>query len=226
MADSLETCWTVVEQAARGEAAARSQFAHSYLGVVRAFLMRRWRGSRAAVLVDDAVQEIFLDLFRDGGALGRFDASRAKNFRTFLFGVVHKVALRYEERVSKDRRRFDGPAADPDEFPNDDPTVSRVFDREWAKELLQRARERLEERASRNGDGALRRVQLLRQRFQEGLPIREIAKRNNEDAAHLHHEYAKAREEFKAALRAEVAYHHRGDTAALEAECRKLLDLL
>ena len=48
----------------------------------------------------------------------------------------------------------------------------------------------------------------------------------NVEAAGLHHEYATAREEFRAALLDVVAFHHAGDPGAVEEECRKLLLLL
>jgi hypothetical protein len=46
------------------------------------------------------------------------------------------------------------------------------------------------------------------------------------DAAVLHHEYARAREEFRAALLQVMAFHHTGEAAMVEEECRKLLELL
>jgi len=63
-------------------------------------------------------------------------------------------------------------------------------------------------------------------RFHEGLPIRQIAARWQADAAVLHHEYAKARREFKDALMEVVAFHSPGPPAALEKECAELLELL
>ena len=160
-----------------------------------------------------------------GGALTRFDRKRVRNFRTFLFGVAHKVALRHEERMRGDRVRN----AQSDEqlagVADGAASASRVFDREWAVNLLRRARERQLERAAELGEDARRRVELLRLRFAEGLPIREIAKRWGVDSAGVHHEYAKARVEFKDALRAEVAFHHRGTPAEVELECRRLLEL-
>ena len=47
-----------------------------------------------------------------------------------------------------------------------------------------------------------------RRRFHDGLPIRDIAKRWDEDPAKIHHEYAIARDEFRAALREVVTFHH------------------
>jgi hypothetical protein len=69
-------------------------------------------------------------------------------------------------------------------------------------------------------------VELLRLRFQDGLPIREIARRWGADAAALHHEYAKARQEFQAALLEVVAFHHPGTPAEVEQACANLLTSL
>lgn len=70
-------------------------------------------------------------------------------------------------------------------------------------------------------------MQLLRLRFGGGLAIRDIAGRWGEDAARLHHEYAAARDEFRAALREVVAFHHPGGTAAeADRRCGELLAVL
>jgi hypothetical protein len=46
------------------------------------------------------------------------------------------------------------------------------------------------------------------------------------DAAALHHEYARARQEFQGALAQVVAFHHPGSALAIERECANLLALL
>ena len=76
------------------------------------------------------------------------------------------------------------------------------------------------------GEKAERRVELMRLRFSEDMPIRDIAKLWDADAAVLHREYAKAREEFKQALKAEVAFHHPGNPGEIERECAALLGLI
>lgn len=59
------------------------------------------------------------------------------------------------------------------------------------------------------------------------LPIREIAERWHEDTAKLHHEYATARDEFRAALLHVIAFHHPGaPTVELDRACSELLGLL
>ena len=52
-------------------------------------------------------------------------------------------------------------------------------------------------RAVQSGAEAIKRIELLRLRFEENLPIREISQRWNIDAARLHHDYALARQELR-----------------------------
>jgi RNA polymerase sigma-70 factor (ECF subfamily) len=211
---SESTCWTVIRGAAEGRSSDREEFARRYLPVVRAYLGARWRGTPLAQQVEDGVQEVFLDCFKRDGALGRVDPARP--FRAFLFGVARNVALRVEERRARGRER---PAESGADFPADDPGLSAVFDRAWALTLLEEAVAR--HRAA--GDG--RRAELLRLRFEEDLPVREIAARWREDPARVHKEYARAREEFKRALLEVVAFHHPGPPGEVERECERLLDL-
>ena len=106
-------------------------------------------------------------------------------------------------------------------------SLSRALDRAWALSLLQEAARVQAELAAKNCDRAVRRVELLRLRFQDGLPIRDIAARWNEDAAKLHHEYAVARDEFRAALCRVLAFHMpSASETQLDAACRDLLGLL
>jgi RNA polymerase sigma-70 factor (ECF subfamily) len=82
------------------------------------------------------------------------------------------------------------------------------------------------ERAAQRGPEALRRVELLRLRFEENLPIRTIAVRWGVDPTAVHHAYALARKEFRAALLDVVAFHHPGGPEALEQEAAGLLKAL
>ena len=81
-------------------------------------------------------------------------------------------------------------------------------------------------RASERGPEAVRRVELLRLRFEENLPIRTIAVRWGVPAAGLHHAYALARREFRAVLLEVVAFHHPGSPAEVEQEAAGLLKAL
>lgn len=219
------TCWTLVEGAARGDADARAAFAERYLPVMRAYLLARWRHPGLRSQVDDAVQDGFVECLRPGGALDRLDPAQAPGFRRFLFGVLKNVARRAEERFAAARGRSD-PESDPAALPADDESLARVFDREYARSLVRQAGEHQARSAAAAGEEAVQRVELLRLRFADALPIREIAARWGVDAAWLHHQYARARQEFHVALRHVVAEHHPGTAAEIERECEQLLGLL
>jgi RNA polymerase sigma-70 factor (ECF subfamily) len=227
------TCWTVIVAAARGGATERDDFARRYAEPIRAYLAARWRGSARLAELDDAVQEVFVECFRGGGALAKVEVGRPGGFRAFLYGVVRHVGLRFEARGTVragGRTAGDGQGAlDLDALPADDPTLSRAFDRAWVRTLLALAVAVQEEEAKRRGEAALRRVALLRRRFADGLPIRDIAREWGIDAAVVHHEYARAREEFAAALKQVVRFHLPGADAtpgAVERQCAELAALI
>jgi RNA polymerase sigma-70 factor (ECF subfamily) len=170
MSPSESTCWTVIRAAAAGIPAHREELARRYLGVVRAYLAARWRGSGLRADLDDAVQEVFVECFRRGGALETAGAGRVPSFRPFLYGVVRNVARRFESRPT--------PAAGLlPEVQADEPSLSRLFERTWAQGIMAEAAQRQRRRAGARGPEAARRVELLRLRFEEGLPLRTIAER-------------------------------------------------
>ena len=207
MGASDATCWTLIRGAAVGDASARQQFARLYLPVVRAYLAARWRAVPRPPDADDAAQDVFVECPRAGGLLERAEADRPGGFRAFLLGAVRNVAKRHETRHQP---RCPLPA----DAPADDTDPAEAFERAWARALIRQAARAQEEAAARSGPAAQRRVALLRLRFRDGLPIREIAARWGEDAAKVHHEYATARDEFRAALRAVVVFHHPGTSAS------------
>jgi RNA polymerase sigma-70 factor (ECF subfamily) len=216
----------MIRQAAAGEESARSLFASRYLPCVRAYLAARWRGSPLAEEVEDAVQEVFLDCFRQGGALERLDRERASSFRAFLYGLARNAALHVETRRARDFAKRGTDSFHPDVHPDREESLSRLFDRAWAQRLLGEAERLQAARAEKVGPPAVRRVELLRLRFRDGLPIRDIATRWGEDATRMHTEYAQARKEFLRALRDVLGL---GDTCPPErvkAECERLLELL
>ena len=219
MPDPDSTCWTVIRAAAAGSPADREELARRYLGVIRAYLAARWRGSAILGELGDAVQEVFVECFRRGGAVEAAGAGRVPNFRAFLSGVIRNVARRFESRLP-------APVSLPDELDANEASQSRLFDRTWAQAIMAEAAQLQRERAAERGAEAVRRVELLRLRFEENLPIRTIAERWDVDAAAVHHAYALARKEFRAALVEVVAFHSPGGPDALEQEAAGLLKAL
>ncbi len=213
------TCWSLIQAAAAGSPADREELAQRYLGVVRAYLAARWHKSALRSDLDDAVQEVFVECFRTGGVLDAAGAGRVSNFRAFLYGVIRNVARRFESRPV----RAAGPLP---EIEASEESQSRLFERTWARAIMVEAAQRQTQWAAERGPEAVRRVELLRLRFEENLPIRTIAQRWGVPAAELHHAYARARQEFRSALLEVVAFHHPGSPAEVEQEAASLLQVL
>ncbi len=219
MPTSESTCWTMIRAAAAGSAADRDELARRYLGVVRTYLASRWRGTLLRDDLDDATQEVFVECFRTGGVLEAAGTGRVPRFRAFLYGVIRNVARRIESRPE----RASGPVP---EIAADEASQSRLFDRTWARAIMAEAAQLQRTRANERGAEAVQRVELLRLRFEENLPIRAIAARWATEPAKLHHAYALARQEFKAALLEVVAFHQPGTPGELEEEAASLLKAL
>ncbi len=152
---------------------------------------------------------------------------REASSRAFLYGVVRNVALRRAESAQacgKEQAPPDG--FDPGQVAANDTRLSLAFDRAWARALVAQAAAQMAAEAERADAAARGRVELLRLRFHEGLPIREIARRRGCDPDAVHRDYARARQEFRAALTAVVAFHHPGTPAEVERTCGELLAIL
>jgi RNA polymerase sigma-70 factor (ECF subfamily) len=185
----------------------------------------RWTVIRDAA-GGDAAQEVFVDLFRDGGALDRVEPGRPGGFRAFFLGVVRNVARHVETCRGRSKERQPPNAFDPGDRAGDEESLAAAFDRAWAMALLRRAVDLHRERARGRGEAARRRVELLRLRFREGLPIRDIARRWEMEPRRLHKDYARARDEFRDVLLDVVAEHHGGSRAEAGCECSRLLELV
>ena len=219
------TCWTLIHAAAQGDSTGQEELFRRYEKPIRAYLIARWKGTPFVELLEDTIQQVFLECYRKGGALERLDPHRLGGFRAYLYGIVRNVARHGERRAGKSF----GQVTEQEllrQLPVDESSLSKVFDRAWAKALVLEARRALHRRAVGLDEAARRRVQLLRLRFHDNLPIREIARLWQTDPKQLHREYAKAREEFRQTLKDVVAEHCPGTPQEIDTQCRELLDLL
>ncbi len=223
---SDSTCWTIIEEAAAGSTDARDDFARRYSPVILTYLRNRWKGSPYLQELEDAVQQVFVEFFREGGVLDKVDPQRPGGFRAFLYGVVRNIALRTETRIARSREKPSPAGFDADDMERRESTLSEVFDRAWARAILREAAQKQETLAESVGEPAKKRVELLRLRFYEGLPIREIASRWQMESKVLYREYAQARKEFRSVLFETVSFYHPGSAVEVEEECARLLDLL
>ncbi len=216
----------MIRAAAGGEQHELNVFAARYEPVIRAYLAARWSGSPLIQDVDDAAQEVFVECCRAGGGLERVEPDRPGGFRAFLYGIARNVALRAESRQGGRRERQAPPDAELDQRADADARFSQIFDRAWAKSIMREAAVRQAERATGEGAEAQRRVEILRLRFQENLPIREIAERWKLDPVHVHRQYARARKEFKQRLMEVLSFYHSDPSDDTRRECAHLLALL
>ena len=187
---SHTTRWTVIRGAARGDSTNQAEFARHYGPVIRAYLGARWRQTPLIDEVDDAAQQVFLDCFKEDGALGRADPAREGGFGAFLYGVVRNVA--------RGDRTDPGPRASERQ-----PTSSVDLDAHRVRRGLVRERLRVRPRVgpppcmrdaaelqlrARAGEGPRGRPpppSCSTLRYGENLPIREIAREaGRSDADH------------------------------------------
>ncbi|MCB9872478.1 MAG: sigma-70 family RNA polymerase sigma factor, partial [Planctomycetes bacterium] len=212
----------MIRRAIGGDEQARDEFARIHYALVHAFLRRRWQGTTAMNGLDDAVQDVFLDCLRPDGALSRVDFARLHSIRAFLLGITVRVARRHERRRAS-RRQHQRPMADPNAVVESRPSVAQQLDRVWARALVQRALARLDHLAEVD-PRRQRRVALLRLRYIEDIPLRELAEVWSVDPAWLHHEHSTARRELSGALRTVLAGVLRVRHEDLELECARLLE--
>src|SRR5262249_51380287 len=151
------TCWIAIREAAAGDPAGRERFARRYAPVARAYLEARWKNTTRSHDVDDALQEVFMECFREGGALEKVDPARAGGFRAFLYGITRNIAARIEQRRAR-KREVPVDTAFADEHPGDEPgDLATVFDRAWAASIMGQAWDHQERQAKEKGDAAIRR---------------------------------------------------------------------
>lgn len=218
--DTGQTCWTLIRSAANGSAFAINQFAMRYEPILRKSLRHRWTNSKCSRYIDDAIQEIFIECIRPGGVLEKAKSEYPGGFRAFLYGVTRNVMLRIESRPDWQSIQEQDPAVD-------ESSLGKVFDREFARAVMKEASLLQFQTAELQGSAALRRVELLRARFHDDLPIREIAKLWGVEPAWLHHQYAIARAEFRDALLNVIrAQQPLATKTENEQTCRDLLGLL
>lgn len=211
----------MIERAASGHDEDRALFARRYREPVRAYLARRWRSTRLASDVEDAVQEVFLSCF--DGALSRADRARGASFRAYLMGITKNIAARYEAA------RVLSPAetAVLHALPNREDELSVVYERAWAQTLVKEAHARLMAEADAKGEAAKRRVDVLRMRFAGAASVESIAQKLGISVGRCYKDFERARGEFRDCLRAVVrSAMESGAPMDVDEECRRVLGLL
>lgn len=218
--DSALTSWQLVVDAGQIGSTRASEFARRYGPVVRAYLATRWRTAVAESRIEDAMQDVFVECFRQGGVLSSVTKNRPRSFRGFLLGVTRNVARRIEKlRAHSREAALETDIVREVRDPGGNPRVE--FERKWARSLIAAA---LQDAATSHPEDRVR--ELFELKFQHGLPIRDIAARWQQPVTDVHRIYARARRHFQESLKQVVAHHDCLDTDGIEEECRRLLQLV
>lgn len=213
--------------AATDDESHRDRFCRRYAPVITAFLCARWRVAKNHERVADATQEVFVQLFKPNGALQRVDASRPGGFRSYLYGVTAKVAANQERLLARQQRNRQDVHSDMDHLQSPDAACSKAFDRAWAELIVREAYEAMLGDRGAGATAALR-MKVLKLRYQEGLPPREIAERLGfADVREVYQMLDVSKAHYARALREVVSRYHPSSSAdQLDDLCRQLLGLL
>jgi RNA polymerase sigma-70 factor (ECF subfamily) len=154
MSGAGTTRWSLI-LAARGDSAsareALAQLCEAYRPVVLAYFRRQLPPER----VDDITQSFFLH-FLEKQLAARADAARG-SFRAFLFAAARNHWRETRRNDSAAKRGAATTVAEPaiDAFVDARLEPAQACDRDWAIQVLHRARERLGREAERSGKSAL-----------------------------------------------------------------------
>ncbi len=128
---------------------------------------------------------------------------------------------------ARERGRMAADASDLDTLVAKGDRLSVMFDRQWARAVVHEARRVQTEHAKDLGELALRRLEMLRLRFEEDWMPRRIAEQMQLSAEVVSQELLRAKNEFLAALGEVIAFHHPDASARwIEDEVKRILDLL
>ena len=221
------TCWTVIKGAAAGRAESRETFARTYASVIGAYFAARWKLPASHEEVRDALQEVLLDCFKTRGALERVDPDRPGGFRAFLYGIARTAAHNIERRRARRLDRQAEAGFNPDDLPADEATLSQVFDRAWARMLARTAVGLMIKRANDEGRETRIRGEVMRLRYSDDLPPREIARRLQVERREVYRVLATAKNEFRNALLDVMAHNNpHASPRDLEKKCVGMLALI
>lgn len=200
----LSTAWSIVLEAKEGSRPALDQLIESYWKPVYFFVRRRGHDVEAA---KDLTQSFFAVLL-EREFLDRVSADRGR-FRSFILACLSNFLSNERDRGRALKRGggFDFVQAEI-EMAAADPTPEQAFQREWARQVMARAMDRLRRRVTEEE------MRLLSGDAPPGMPVDEKKQRTR-----------KLRAQLRECLREEILPSVERD-GEVESEIRELLAVL
>lgn len=168
---------------------------------------------------EDLIQGFFARVV-EKNVVAAADRERGR-FRSFLYRALWNYALNI-----RDRRKQSFVDADLDNFASGAPVADRLYDKLWARTLLDRAHERLRDEQVASGKGHI--FDALRDRLEggnDGPTLRDVAQRVGKSEVAVKVTLFKLRRRYAELVREEV-----GETVAhhddIDGEVRHFLDIL
>lgn len=192
------------------------------------YLRDRWKASPLVQDVDDAIQDVFMECFRERGVLQRADPERGSGFRAFLLGATRNVARRFE-RQAHGKSAHRQPETDVlNAIESEEDRLIRNFERDWAQAIMKEAAAHHERLAMETGGNLALRWQALRCQFERGLDVQAIASELGGNPATVHKWIQRGRQDFAGCLHDVVAGQCGPDVTPeeIERECRRLAEFL
>ncbi len=199
-----ETKWSLVLRAGAAAPGALQELCRAYRAPLQAFALRIERDPERA---EDVVQG-FLTHVVEQNMIGAADPARG-SFRAFLRKALRNYAINVDRAGKARKRGGEASFAEPDfdALVSDDPAADRLYDRAWARALLDRALARLrDEQRARPDKGAV--FEALCERLEgddDGATLLEAAKRLGKTEGALKLSLFRLRRRYFDLVRAEVA---------------------
>ncbi len=222
----VETSWTLIRGAAKGDKGSQKRFYARYETVIRSTLTAMWHGLKPMPDIDDAAQEVLTECLKKEGVLSKADPERG-SFRGYLYKTTVNVAMRFGDRRKRKLQQHQNQPPDENYFDTlakEEPSAASEFHCKWKQMIVRNALELLIKEAEQDPE-ILQRMQLLQLLHVEEKKWEEIVDLHPEwvngsgkPKAQLKAMHRRAQKEFMEAIRKVIGIHSPGTPADIQRE--------
>lgn len=205
------TQWDLLHDAARGDTEARIRFHDLYDPFIRRYTtaVARHFGNPAQDY-DDLVQDVYMEVFKDGGALRNANADYPAGFRGYLRGLCRNIAFRARDRDPRAEVQPETGALDVADPAARDPV--HAVELAYARSVIRETLDGMRHAATRAGDSErLKALEIFRRRIFHDEKPKDIAAALGIAYTEVTEASRVARTWFETALFDKLLAIHRGD---------------